>query len=65
MNPCGVAAGDAHAGGISLGGNPPYKFHVGTDPRTLDELPGPKTIWKAGSTAEIQWSIIANHGQYM
>lgn len=62
MNPCGVAAGDSQPGGIPLGGNPPYKFKVGTDPRGLEELPGKKTVWKANGVAEIQWALIANHG---
>jgi len=62
MNPCGVAGGDIVPGGISKGGNPPYKVRVGFRGDKLDPLPGNKTVWKAGGTAEIQWAIIANHG---
>jgi len=62
MNSCGVAGGDIVPGGISKGGNPPYKFHPGYQGTKLPELSGPKTVWKVGSIVETQWAMIANHG---
>ena len=43
-------------------GLPPVGFKMGDDARILKELDGPKTIWKAGSVVEIQWTMAANHG---
>ena len=62
MNPCGVAGGGHVGGGIAKGGHPPYKFRTGYEGTKLPELPGPKTVWKAGSNVDVQWAIIANHG---
>lgn len=61
MGPCGTACGGP---GIALlrQGFPPVGFKCNDDARILPPLDVPKAIWKAGSVAEVQFALAANHG---
>ena len=65
-SPCGVVGGsdqlDPSSGGPPNSGWVPDGMKLNQDGRTLKELSGPKTVWKAGSTVNMSWSVNANHG---
>jgi len=60
MDPCGIAGGYKTHGVPGNGGNPPVGITQGARGSELPVVH--KTQWKAGSTAEVSWSIFANHG---
>ena len=60
VDPCGVAGGFHTHGAPGAGGYPPIGVQQGAKGSELP--PGPRTVWKAGGTAEVSWSIHSNHG---
>jgi len=64
MNPCGVAGGDTKQGAAGNGGDRPYGYNIGDKGTEMRNgvKDFPQRTWVAGSTAEVSWAIIANHG---
>jgi hypothetical protein len=62
-DPCGAAGGADDTGLPGNGAYPPVGVEVGTPGSSLPERTDiPKTVWKAGGTAEVAFDLTANHG---
>ena len=61
-DPCGIAGGWYQEGAAGNGGIPPLGIKQGMRGGDLPEVKGLNTVWKAGSTVEVSWDLIANHG---
>jgi len=61
IDPCGLAGGFDSHGAAGNGGFPPQGVKQGASGSKLPPVPH-KMQWKAGATAEVAWSIFANHG---
>lgn len=60
-SPCGVAAGSDQFNPGGNSGYVPDGVAINTDGRKLPELKNqPKTVWRAGSTVNMSWSLNAN-----
>lgn len=59
-SPCGLAGGWYGKPDIPNGGIPPSGLKRGFDGRNLSKVT--PTEWPAGSTQEVSWSFVANHG---
>ncbi len=59
---CGLAGGWYTQGQAGNGGDAPPGVPQGAKGSDLPKLLNHKTTWIAGETAEVAWSIYANHG---